>query len=415
MRRGRRPGQRTTTAVNATTSIRPVTPDRAKQQMAAEVDARAARLLSVSHQIHEAPELCFEEHTAHDLLCTVLEDEGIVVERSAFDLDTAFVARAGRAGPHIAVICEYDALPEIGHACGHNVIAAAGLGAGLAAAALADEMGGRISIIGTPAEEGGGGKCYLLERGGFEGIGAAMMVHPANHELIRMNTIAVEQIEVAYTGQSSHASASPHLGRNALDGAVLGYMNVAALRQHIRPDERIHGIFTRAGDKPNIVPRDAAAEWYVRSPKLDSLANLKERVVACLEAGATAAGVDIECRREAPIYADMIDNQVLLDFYTQNAATAGRISGDPRPSSAVVGSTDMGNVSHAVPSIHPMIKVAPDHVAIHTPEFARYARSRSGDMAVLDGAKMIAMTVADLWLAPDALDRAADELARSLQ
>ena len=397
------------------TSIRPVTPDVAKQQMASEVEARAARLLGVSHQIHENPELCFEEYAAHDILCTVLEDEGLEVERSAYDLDTAFVARAGRGGPHIAVICEYDALPEIGHACGHNVIAAAGLGAGLAAATLADELGGRVSIIGTPAEEGGGGKCYLLERGAFEGVSAAMMVHPANHELSRMNAIAVEQLEVAYTGQSAHAAASPHRGRNALDGAVLGYMNVAALRQHIRPDERIHGIFTRAGDKPNIVPHEAAAEWYVRSPKLDSLAELRERVVACLEAGATAAGVDMDCRCKAPIYADMINNQVMLDLYTQNAENAGRVVREPQAAHSVVGSTDMGNVSYAVPSIHPIIKVAPNDVAIHTPEFAQYAKSQSGDQAVLDGAKIMAMTVADLWLDPEALDRAADELAQSLQ
>lgn len=392
-----------------------MTPDVAKQKMASEVDARASRLLSVSHQIHETPELCFEEHTAHDLLCSVLEDEGLEVERSAFDLDTAFVARSGRTGPHIAVICEYDALPEIGHACGHNVIAAAGLGAGLAAAALAEELGGRISIIGTPAEEGGGGKCYMLDRGAFDGVSAAMMVHPANHELAYMSAIAVEQLEVTYSGQAAHASASPHKGRNALDGAVLGYMNVAALRQHIRPDERIHGIFTRAGDKPNIVPHEAAAEWYVRSPKLDSLAELSQRVVACLEAGATAAGVDIQCECKAPVYADMINSQTMLEFYARNAAAAGRVVGEPRSSFAVVGSTDMGNVSHAVPSIHPMIKVAPDHVAIHTPEFAHYAKSQSGDQAVLDGAKMMATTVADLWLGPDALERAADELAQSLQ
>ncbi len=392
-----------------------MTPDVAKQQMVSEVNAREARLLSVSHQIHETPELCFEEHTAHDLLCSVLEDEGLEVERSAFGLDTAFVARAGQAGPHIAVICEYDALPEIGHACGHNVIAAAGLGAGLAAASLAEEIGGRVSIIGTPAEEGGGGKCFLLERGAFEGISAAMMVHPANHELTLMNAIAVEQLDVTYTGQSAHASAAPHKGRNALDGAVLGYMNVAALRQHIRPDERIHGIFTRAGDKPNIVPHEAAAEWYVRSPKLDSLAELRERVVSCLKAGAAAAGVDIECRCKAPIYADMINNQVMLEFYAGNAAATGRVVSEPRSSYAVVGSTDMGNVSHAVPSIHPMIKVAPEHVAIHTPEFAHYAESQSGDQAVLDGAKIMAMTVADLWLDPDALERASDELVHSLQ
>ena len=388
-----------------------MTPDAAKQKMAAAVDARADRLIDVSHEIHENPELCFEEHTAHDLLCSVLEGEGLDVERSAFGLETAFVARAGRAGPHIAVICEYDALPEIGHACGHNIIAAAGLGAGLAAASLADELGGRISVIGTPAEEGGGGKCLMVDEGAFDGIDAAMMVHPANLELTVMNAIAVEQLEVAYTGQSAHAAAAPQHGRNALDGAVLGYMNVAALRQHIRPDERIHGIFTRAGDKPNIVPHDAAAEWYVRSPKMASLADLKARVMSCLAAGADAAGVHMECHRKAPIYADMIDNQTLLDLYTANAAIAGRHPTNARSGASVVGSTDMGNVSYAVPSIHPMIKVAPPDVPIHSPAFASHARSSSGDQGVLDGAKMLAMTVADLWLNPEAVERAADELA----
>ncbi|WP_419919408.1 M20 family metallopeptidase [Candidatus Poriferisocius sp.] len=389
-----------------------MTPEVAKQRIAADVDARAADLIEISHRIHEVPELCFEEYTAHDLLCSALEGAGLDVQRSAYGLETAFVGHAGRDGPHVAVICEYDALPEIGHACGHNVIAAAGLGAGLAAASLADELGGRVSVVGTPAEEGGGGKCYMLERGAFTGVSAAMMIHPANHELARMNAIAVEQIEAVYTGRSAHAAASPHQGRNALDGAVLGYMNVAALRQHIRPDERIHGIFTRSGNKPNIVPHDVAAEWYVRSPKSDSLDDLRERVVACLEAGAGAAGVDIDCRRMAPVYADMLDNRVLLDLYVRNAAAAGRIVDEPGQV-AVVGSTDMGNVSYAVPSIHPMIKVAPEHVAIHTPEFAHHARSSSGDRAVLDGAKLLAMTVVDLWLDPDSLDRAANDLTQA--
>ncbi|WP_420638107.1 M20 family metallopeptidase [Candidatus Poriferisocius sp.] len=387
-----------------------MTPDQAKQHVAAAVDAQAPRLIDISHQIHAQPELCFEEHTAHHVLCSALEDAGLEVERSAYGLDTAFVARAGHTGPHVAVICEYDALPEIGHACGHNVIAAAGLGAGLAAASLAEALGGRISVVGTPAEEGGGGKCFLLERGAFDGIDAAMMIHPANHDLTRISAITVEQFEAVYSGRSAHAAASPHKGRNALDGAVLGYMNVAALRQHIRPDERIHGVFTRGGDKPNIVPHDAAAHWYVRSPTLDSLGELRPRVLACLEAGAAAAGVTVECRQVAPVYADMLDNQVVLDLYRHNAALTGRQMAEPEAAAAVVGSTDMGNVSYAVPSIHPIIKIAPDDVAIHTPEFAHYAASESGDQAVLDGAKIMAMTTADLWLHPEAADRAGCEL-----
>ncbi|MET0737571.1 MAG: amidohydrolase, partial [Acidimicrobiales bacterium] len=243
--------------------------DTVKDRLAHEVERRADVLLEISHSIHEHPELCYEEHHAHDLLAGVLEDEGFDVERGAAGMDTAFVAKAGTGdGPTIGVFCEYDALPEIGHACGHNVIGAAGLGAGLAAATVAEELGGRVVVLGSPAEEGGGGKVFLEERGALDGLDAAMMIHPADGDLQAMNVIAIQQVHVEYHGQAAHAAAFPHRGRNALDAAVLGYMNVAALRQHIRPTERIHGVFTDAGDKPNIVPKYAAAEWYVRSPTL---------------------------------------------------------------------------------------------------------------------------------------------------
>ena len=259
----------------------------------AAVDRRTDLLVDVSHQIFEHPELCFEEHFAHDLLCDVLESEGLSVVRHAHGLDTAFVAEAGSAGPTVAVMCEYDALPGVGHACGHNVIAAAGLGAGLAAAEMAEQLGGRVRIVGTPAEEGGGGKVLLLRDGAFDGVDAAVMVHPADHDLPAMAAIAIQRLSVTYTGRASHAAAAPWDGANALDAAVLGYVNVAALRQHIRPDERVHGIFTDAGEQPNIVPRSAAASWYVRSPSVDGLAALKDRVLACLSAGAQAAGCEM--------------------------------------------------------------------------------------------------------------------------
>ncbi|MEY2453459.1 MAG: hypothetical protein QOD92_3033 [Acidimicrobiaceae bacterium] len=387
-----------------------------KERLAAEVDKRADVLIDASHQIHDHPELCYEEHFAHDLLTGLLEAEHIDVERHAFDLDTAFIARAGTGdGPTIAVLCEYDALPGIGHACGHNIIGTAGLGAGVAAAALADELGGRVVILGTPAEEGGGGKELLAQRGAFEGVDAAMMVHPAGTDLAFMNVIAIHQMKVQYHGEAAHAAAFPHKGRNALDAAILGYMNIAALRQHIKPNERIHGIITNGGDKPNIVPRFASAEWYVRSPTLKSLEKLKPRVVACLEAGALAAACEMEIEWQDPAYADMVDNHTMLDLYTANAAATGRTLLDPSVvGENVVGSTDMGNVSYVVPSIHPMIKVAPSHLSIHTPEFAEYTASADGDQAVIDGAKAMAMTVADLWLQPDLLAQAKAEFADSV-
>ncbi|MDG2427813.1 MAG: M20 family metallopeptidase [Acidimicrobiales bacterium] len=384
----------------------------ARRRICARVDELAEVLIATSHAIHAEPELCFEEHVAHDLLSSVLKDEGLAVERSAYGLATAFQADVGVEGPMVAVLCEYDALPGIGHACGHNVIAAAGLGAGLAAAAVAAELGGRVRILGTPAEEGGGGKVVMAERGAFEGLAAALMVHPADADLENITSLAIQQVQVTYHGRAAHAAAAPEKGLNALDAMVLGYMNVAALRQHIAPDERIHGIFTESGDKANIVPRRTAASWYTRSPSRSGLEALNRRVVACLEAGAVAAGCDMEIKWVQPSYDEVVDNRVLLDRYIANAAEVGR---DVRPSldHQVVGSTDMGNVSYLVPAIHPMIKVAPVGTAIHTEDFAACSVSDEADRAVLDGAKVMALTMADCWTDPSVLEAARLEFAGS--
>ena len=369
----------------------------AKARVRAEIERLTPTLIEVSHGIHANPELNFEEHFAHEMLTGVLADEGLAVEQGAYDMTTAFDARVGSEGPTIAVCCEYDALPAIGHACGHNIIAAAGLGAGLAAATVAEALGGRLAILGTPAEEGGGGKEFMIRRGAFDDVDAAMMVHPADHDLRWMQTIAIHTMTVEYEGRAAHAAAAPHKGRNALDAAVLGYNNVAALRQHIRPEERIHGVFTEAGDKPNIVPARAAAEWYVRSRNMETIEPLKERFLACLDAGARAAGCTMTHEWNDPPFYDMVDNGPLLDLYCANAADIGRAVDEPNPMSVVAGSTDMGNVSYAVPAIHPMIKVAPSGCAIHTPDFATHARSEAGDRAVIDGALSMALTIVDLW------------------
>jgi len=385
--------------------------DDLKATACAEVDRWADRLVDVSHRIHAEPELSYEEHVAHATLTDVLDEAGLAPERGALGVETAFRANAGHTGPTIAVLCEYDALPGIGHACGHNVIAAAGLGAALATATLAREGIGRLVVMGTPAEEGGGGKIELARRGGFAGIDAAMMVHPADADLTRMDCIANQQLHISYEGQAAHAAAAPHAGRNALDAAVLGYVNVAALRQHIRPTERIHGIFTDAGDKPNIVPAHAEALWYVRSDTMDTLQPLKTRVLACLEAGAAAAGCSCAPEWDDRPYADMRDNGPMLSAYSENTARLGRVLAEPSQHRRVVGSTDMGNVSYLMPSIHPIIKVAPAGVPIHSPEFAEHAASEAADLAVLDGAKAMAMTVVDLWVDAGLLDAARTEFA----
>ena len=372
----------------------------AKARVQEEVDRRAGLLLEVSHRIHGHPELVFEERFAADLLASALGTEA-----GAYGLDTAFEARTGSGGgPTVAVMCEYDALPGIGHGCGHNVIAAAGLGAALAAATVAEEVGGRLVVFGTPAEEGGGGKVLMGDRGAFEGVDAALMVHPAGADLTEADVIAIATWRVEYFGRGAHAAAAPHHGRNALDAMVLGYNAVAALRQHIASTDRIHGVFPKAGDKPNIVPDHTVAEWYVRSATIETLQSLKARVLACLEGGAAAAGCRMEVHPTCPEYSDLRTNPVMIDLYRANSVALGRPLADPSAANRVVASTDMGNVSHLVPSIHPLIAVAPPDVPLHSAEFAHWAASEEGDRAVLDGAKAIAMTVVDLWLGPERLE-----------
>jgi amidohydrolase len=368
-----------------------------KERMCARIDALADQLLDLSHDIHAHPELCFEEHHAHQVLTDAIEQAGVDVTRSAHGLETAFDARAGSEGPEIAICCEYDALPGIGHACGHNIIATAGLGAGLAAAALADEAGGRVRILGTPAEEGGNGKQLMIDAGAFTGLDAAMMIHPADADLTRMDVIAAVTVEVEWFGLASHASAAPHRGKNALDAAVLGYMNVAALRQHIESTDRVHGVFVKGGDKSNIVPDHTVMEWMVRSAELESLEPLQRRVEAAWDAGALATGCRCEHRLLSPPYAELRDNAVLVSLYSANAEQLGRPPREPDVWNRVVGSTDMGNVSHVVPAIHPVVAVAPAGVSIHSEAFTGHARSASGDNAVIVGAKAMAMTIADLW------------------
>ncbi len=372
--------------------------------MTDEVERRADTLIDVSHQIWEHPELGYDEHFAHGLLCDTLAAEGLTVERGAFGLETAFRATVGTGGPTIAVCCEYDALPEIGHACGHNVIAAAGIGAGLAAVTLAEELGGTVVILGTPAEEGGGGKVYMIERGALDGVDAAMMVHPADAELDAFTAIAIHQLHVAYEGKAAHAAAAPHKGRNALDAAVLGYTAVGALRQHIEGHERIHGIITKGGDKPNIVPAHTEMQWYVRSGTRESLEALKPRVLDALSAGALATGCEMSHEWDDVPYDHLVDVPTFMAAYSANMIDRGRVVAPRASRPELMGSTDMGNVSQLVPSLHPMIQVAPAGIPIHTPDFATYTRSPDADRAVIDGAVAMARTIVDLWDDPSLLD-----------
>lgn len=376
-----------------------------KQRVEAIVDSVASDLVEVSHAIHDRPEQNFEEFFASELLARVAAQHGMSSERGVYGTETSVVAESG-SGPLVCVMSEYDALPDIGHGCGHNVIAAAGLGAAIALAAVAGDAGGRLRWLGTPAEEGGGGKIVMARHGALDDVELAMMVHSADADLTQIDAIALQQLVVEYHGTEAHAAAAPHMGRNALDAAVLGYMGVAALRQHIRPSERIHGIFTQAGEKPNIVPREASTEWYVRSDTIGSLNELKPRVLAALVAGASACGCSADHRWVGDAYADLVSNNPASLVYAANAERSGRRVLDPREGGhRVVGSTDMGNVSHLVPSIHPMIASAPRGSVIHTADFAAHSVSALADQAVIDGAKAMASTAVDFWT-DEALRRA---------
>ena len=370
-----------------------------KQSVCRDIDARTKDLVSISHQLHEKPETNFEEHFAHQILTDYIADSKVKVARGAFELETAFdVQIKGGEGPTVAVLCEYDALPGIGHACGHNIIATAGLGAGLALSAVAEQCGGNLALMGTPAEEGVGGKIEMARKGAFRNIDAAMMIHPADADLARMNAIAIQNLFVKFHGLAAHAAVSPHKGKNALDAAVLGYMNVAALRQHILPTERIHGIFTNSGEKPNIVPRETEMDWYVRSPTIETLQPLKERVARCLEGGAMAAGCTVTFDWKKNTFADLVDNLPLLESYIRNAEQFGRQMTSEFLPGTGGGSTDMGNISYLVPSIHPMMQVAPSGVSLHSAAFANYTKGEEATRAIVDGAKIMAMTAIDMWL-----------------
>lgn len=375
-----------------------------KKTVCSRIDALEGELIDVSHAIHAKPELAFEEHFAAGLLADKAEQHGLSLTRNACGLDTAFIGEfgTGEDKPEIGIISEYDALPGIGHACGHNIIAAAGLGASLALAGLSDKLPGRVRYLGTPAEEKGGGKEYMAQQGAFDGLDAAMMIHPSGINLLTMPCLAMTEVAVTYHGRNAHAAATPHEGVNALDALVTAYQALAQLRQHIKPSERIHGIFTEAGQAPNIVPDRAAGTFYVRADDGVELAKLKTRVEACLQAGAMSSGCSAEIVWAQVDYLEIKNSWAMAEAYKTNAETLGLdfFPMESLPPNAA-GSTDMGNVSHRVPSIHPLIACAPPEIVIHNPEFAHYAGSPSGDKAVLDGAKALAMTALDMMLDTD--------------
>jgi amidohydrolase len=385
-----------------------------KQEVCEAVDRARERLLRLSREIHAHPELAFEERRAAALLVAELRGAGLEVEAGAYGLETAFAADFGAArGPCVALLAEYDALPGIGHACGHNLIAASAVGAALALAQLPGTLPGRVRLLGTPAEERGAGKELMARQGAFEGVDAALMMHPSSVNLVSMPCIAMAEVEVVYHGQAAHAAAMPERGVNALDGLVIAYQALGALRQHIRASERIHGIITDGGQAPNVVPERAAGRFYARAANARELEALKQRVEACFRAGQSATGAEVEILWDPADYLDIHYNEPLASAFRANAEALGRVFFpiEKLPAS-IQGSTDLGNVSWRVPSIHPMLAAAPLDCTIHHAEFAKWAASELGEAAALDGAKALAMTALD-FLHDEALRRRARESFRS--
>src|SRR6266571_2412019 len=362
-------------------------------------------LLGLSRRIHSHPEIGFEEERACGWLCELLSQSGFEVEAGIAELPTAFVARSG-PGPLRLVICaEYDALPGIGHACGHNIIAATSAGAAIGLAGLAADLGIEVVVVGTPAEEGGGGKILLLERGAFDGAHAAMMVHPSPLDLAAMPVIAVDQFTVHYTGRTAHASAWPELGINAADALVVAQTAIGLLRQHLRPTDRVHGIVTKGGDAQNVVPAHTEAQYMVRATTVEDLKEVRERVMRCFEAGALATGATLEIVNEYPAYAEMRHDPDMARLYRQNAEAIGRSFpdlGDLVKKAAA--STDMGNVSLAIPSIHPALGIDSMPAVNHQPDFTARCVTEPADRAAIEGALAMAWT---------AIDMAADESLRA--
>jgi amidohydrolase len=363
-------------------------------------------LVRLSHIIHEHPETAFEEDRAAAWTAERLADGGFTVTTGTAGMPTAFSAEAG-SGPLVVALCaEYDALPGVGHACGHNIIATAAVGAGLGLAGVADDLGITVRVLGTPAEEGGGGKITMLDDGVFDGVHAAMMIHPWPTDRLQGTCLAVSHFDVTFHGKSAHASAAPWEGANAGDAMAITQVALGLLRQQFRPGDQVHGIVTDGGQAANIIPDSVTGRFMCRSTSLAGLEVLEPRVMACFEAGALASRTTFERHDLAPVYSHMESDPGLLDLYRANAEALGRTftlddEQAPRPTF----STDMANVSLAVPTIHPLVAIDAAGSVNHQPEFAAACVTPSADIAVRDGALSMAWTVIDAALTDGVRDR----------
>ena len=360
------------------------------------IEENADGLRKISDEIWSCPELNYEEHKAHEVLTNFLEGKGFSVERSYTGLETAFRATFGSGKPNVCVICEYDALPGIGHACGHNLIAEAGVAAGLglkAALECSNAPKGRLTVMGTPAEEGGGGKIKLIKNGAFDDVDIAMMAHPTPSSAINPTWNDRTQLEITYKGKAAHAAAFPWEGVNALDAAVMAYTSISVLRQQMKPTWRVHGVITNGGAKPNIIPEVASLCYYIRAPNKSELAVLIEKVEKCFQAAAKATGCSMEMTEPTPTYYDVVSNPTLASLYGKNWSSLG---GEFVDTIDMYASTDMGNVSYVVPSIHPVYKIGSGSEVNHTREFTSVSNTPEAHKETLVAGKTMAHTCIDV-------------------
>ena len=368
-----------------------------KQIVCDEVDAISDVLLEASHAIHANPELNFEEHFAHETLTGILDDQGLKPERGAYDLETAFEASVGDEGVCVAVLCEYDALPEIGHACGHNIIATASIGAGLGLQDLADDLGIRVKLLGTPAEEGGGGKIILLDNGAFEDAKCSMMIHPGYENVVNPTFTTIQQYTVEFFGKDAHAAGAPQEGINALDAQIQLFVNASTYRQQMVQSNRMHGVIKEGGFKPNIIPSYTKSEWYLRSLNKEGLDKLESDFYNFANAAALSTKCEVKITFPDYRYEEIDNNKTMYELYVANSADIDRkMILQKDATSAGLGSTDMGNISQVFPSIHPMLSIDAKNAVNHQPEYAAATITSGGHKAIYDGAYAMGTTIIDL-------------------
>jgi len=388
--------------------------EKLKQTVIRQVNAESSRLKELALMIHANPEHGLQEYKACEWLTQYLTERGFTVEGGLCDMPTAFRAVYGKGKPVIGLLAEYDALPGLGHACGHNLICTITVGAAVAAKAAVDQCGGSVIVIGTPAEENYGGKIVMARKGTFSDLDAAILVHPDVVDVAVVPAIACQQMNVEFFGKAAHASANPAAGINALDAMILSFNNINALRQHIRSTARIHGIITDGGQAANIVPDHSAGEFYVRATDDAYLDELIQKVLNCFISAGLATGARLEYKPDVLRYASMSSNMTLARLYVDNMKAIGRVvklEESKIPLNA--GSTDMGNVSKATAAIQPVLAIAPKGISLHSPEFAAAAASETGMTGMCDAAKAVAMTIVDLLSSTETMQKVREEFRQT--